>query len=74
MLQCFSRSFNGYHVGRIAVSTLVAGIVVGLAIYFLSQDREQAKAIEKAINSKPPSVNNVVSVTADGKEQLQSSK
>ncbi|MFP3036060.1 MAG: hypothetical protein ACEY3A_03555 [Wolbachia sp.] len=27
-------------LGAIAVSTLVAGIVVGLAIYFLSQDRE----------------------------------
>ncbi|WP_218939336.1 ankyrin repeat domain-containing protein, partial [Wolbachia endosymbiont of Atemnus politus] len=54
-------------LGAIAVFTLVAGIAVGLAIYFLSQDREQAKAIEKAINSKLPSVNNVVSVTESKK-------
>ncbi|WCR58906.1 MAG: hypothetical protein PG978_000320 [Wolbachia endosymbiont of Ctenocephalides felis wCfeF] len=47
-------------LGAAAVFTLIAGIAVGLAIYFLSQDREQAKAIEKAINSNPPSVLNQI--------------
>ena len=42
-------------LGAAAVFTLISGIAVGLAIYFLSQDREQAKAIEKAINSEPSS-------------------
>ncbi|MDR2609323.1 MAG: ankyrin repeat domain-containing protein [Rickettsiales bacterium] len=54
-------------LGAAAVFTLVAGIAVGLAIYFLSQDREQAKAIEKAINSEPSSVNNRVFVTGNAK-------
>ncbi|WP_374699594.1 hypothetical protein [Wolbachia endosymbiont (group A) of Limnophora tigrina] len=34
----------------LAVSALVAGIAVGLSIYFLSQDYKQAKSIEKAVN------------------------
>ncbi|WCR57883.1 hypothetical protein [Wolbachia endosymbiont of Ctenocephalides felis wCfeJ] len=46
-------------LGTIAASVLIVGIAVGLAIYFLSQDREQAKAIEKVI--KPSSINNKVS-------------
>uniref|UniRef100_A0A3B0J8F3 Uncharacterized protein n=1 Tax=Wolbachia endosymbiont of Aleurodicus dispersus TaxID=1288877 RepID=A0A3B0J8F3_9RICK len=33
----------------LAVSALVAGIAVGLAIYFLSQDYKQAKSIEEAV-------------------------
>ncbi|MCM1001008.1 MAG: ankyrin repeat domain-containing protein [Wolbachia endosymbiont of Melophagus ovinus] len=56
-------------LGAAAVFTLVAGIAVGLAIYFLSQDREQAKAIEKAINSEPSSVNNAMPVTTNRKER-----
>ncbi|BAO99838.1 ankyrin repeat domain-containing protein [Wolbachia endosymbiont of Cimex lectularius] len=57
-------------LGAAAVFTLVAGIAVGLAIYFLSQDREQVKAIEKAINSEPSSAftnGKEAPVTADGK-------
>ncbi|MDG7053319.1 MAG: hypothetical protein LKM45_05605 [Wolbachia endosymbiont of Alcedoecus sp.] len=59
-------------LGAAAVFTLVAGIAVGLAIYFLSQDREQAKAIEKAINSEPSSAltnDEKASVTVDGERQ-----
>ncbi|MGL9717447.1 MAG: ankyrin repeat domain-containing protein [Wolbachia sp.] len=55
-------------LGAIAVSTLVAGIAVGLLIYFSSQDREQAKAIEKVMNSETPSVNEVSSVFTDGEK------
>ncbi|WP_341810925.1 ankyrin repeat domain-containing protein [Wolbachia endosymbiont (group B) of Chesias legatella] len=40
----------------LAVSALVAGIAVGLAIYFLSQDYKQAKSIEKAVNPQLSSV------------------
>ncbi|MGL9688921.1 MAG: hypothetical protein ACR5K6_04175 [Wolbachia sp.] len=57
-------------LGAAVVFTLVAGIAVGLAIYFLSQDREQAKVIEKAINSEPSSAftnGKEAPVTADGK-------
>ncbi|MDR2977911.1 MAG: DUF1097 domain-containing protein [Rickettsiales bacterium] len=48
-------------LGAAAVSTFVVGIAIGLAISFLSQDYKQAKAIEKAINSEPSSVNNKIS-------------
>ncbi|MDG7055858.1 MAG: hypothetical protein LJD31_05070 [Wolbachia endosymbiont of Menacanthus eurysternus] len=59
-------------LGAAAVFTLIAGIAVGLAIYFLSQDREQAKAIEKAINSEPSSAltdGKKVPVAADKEER-----
>lgn len=41
----------------LAVSALVAGIAVGLSIYFLSQDYKQAKSIEKAVNPQSSLVN-----------------
>ncbi|OAB82149.1 hypothetical protein WSTR_02320 [Wolbachia endosymbiont of Laodelphax striatellus] len=40
----------------LAVSALVAGIAVGLSIYFLGQDYKQAKSIEKAVNPQLSSV------------------
>ncbi|MCM1002004.1 ankyrin repeat domain-containing protein [Wolbachia pipientis] len=56
-------------LGAAAVFTLVAGIAVGLAIYFLSHDYKQAKSIEKAINSELSSTltnGKEASVTAGG--------
>ncbi|WP_143689862.1 ankyrin repeat domain-containing protein [Wolbachia endosymbiont of Nilaparvata lugens] len=41
----------------LAVSALVAGIAVGVAIYFLSQDYKQAKAIEETVNPQSSLVN-----------------
>ncbi|WP_341813432.1 ankyrin repeat domain-containing protein [Wolbachia endosymbiont (group B) of Germaria angustata] len=52
----------------LAVSALVAGIAVGVAIYFLSQDYKQAKSIEEAVNSQFSSVEH--EKTADNKAVL----
>lgn len=52
----------------LAVSALVAGIAVGLAIYFLSQDYKQAKSIEEAVNPQLSSVEH--EKTADNKAVL----
>ncbi|WP_264723267.1 hypothetical protein [Wolbachia endosymbiont (group A) of Sphecodes monilicornis] len=52
-------------------SVLVASIAVGLAMYFLSQDYEQAKAIEKTI-STVSSVSSEISVgAANGKNDKE---
>lgn len=52
----------------LAVSALVAGIAVGLYIYFLSQDYKQAKSIEEAVNPQLSSVEH--EKTADNKAVL----
>lgn len=52
----------------LAVSALVAGIAVGVAIYFLSQDYKQAKSIEEAVNPQLSSVEH--EKTADNKAVL----
>jgi|GEM_PF-3750344 len=39
-------------LGVMIASSLVASIAIGLAMYFLSQDYEQAKAIEKTVSSE----------------------
>nr|WP_246226426.1 ankyrin repeat domain-containing protein [Wolbachia endosymbiont of Madathamugadia hiepei] len=59
-------------LGAAGVFTLVAGIAVGLAIYFLSYDYKQAKSIEKAINSEPSSAltnDKKAPVTAGGEKR-----
>ncbi|MDE5057014.1 hypothetical protein OZD68_05495, partial [Wolbachia endosymbiont of Drosophila bicornuta] len=58
---------GGMILGVMIASVLVASIAVGLAMYFLSQDYEQAKAIEKTI-STVSSVSSEISVgAANGK-------
>lgn len=58
-------------LGAIAVSALVVGIAVGIAVYFSSQDYKQAKAIEDVINPKPLSVNGGVSVSTNNGTALK---
>ncbi|WP_395463115.1 hypothetical protein [Wolbachia endosymbiont of Cantharis cryptica] len=56
----------------LAVSALISGIAVGLAIYFLSQDYKQAKSIEKAVDSQLSSVEHKKThVIAGNKEHLK---
>ncbi|WP_245609356.1 ankyrin repeat domain-containing protein [Wolbachia endosymbiont of Trichogramma pretiosum] len=47
----------------LAVSALVAGIAIGVAIYFLSEDYKQAKLIEEAVNPQLFSVKQKKSYT-----------
>ncbi|MFL3876723.1 hypothetical protein [Wolbachia endosymbiont of Trichogramma kaykai] len=47
----------------LAVSALVAGIAIGVAIYFLSEDYKQAKLIEEAVNPQLSSVKQKKSYT-----------
>lgn len=49
---CVAVSLSGGMIlGVMIAPVLVASIAVGLAMYFLSQDYEQAKAIEKTIST-----------------------
>ncbi|MFT0819805.1 MULTISPECIES: ankyrin repeat domain-containing protein [Wolbachia] len=62
---------GGMILGVMIASVLVASIAVGLAMYFLSQDYEQAKAIEKTI-STVSSVSSEISVgAANGKNDKE---
>ncbi|MDM8335039.1 hypothetical protein [Wolbachia pipientis] len=59
-------------LGTAAALALVAGIAAGLTIYFLSQDHEQAKAIESVISAifKLFSVNGATLVVVENGNNL----
>ncbi|WP_341819188.1 ankyrin repeat domain-containing protein [Wolbachia endosymbiont (group A) of Brachyopa scutellaris] len=61
---------GGMILGVMIASVLVASIAVGLAMYFLSQDYEQAKAIEKTIStvSSEISVDDTTAANKNNKE------
>ncbi|MDE5066688.1 hypothetical protein OZD63_01070 [Wolbachia endosymbiont of Drosophila leontia] len=52
-------------------SSLVASIAIGLAMYFLSQDYEQAKAIEKTISTVSSEISVDDTTVANGKQGPQ---
>lgn len=64
---------GGMIIGVMIAPVLVASIAVGLAMYFLSQDYEQAKAIEKTIStvSSEISVDDTTAANKNNKEGPQ---
>ncbi|WP_353288591.1 ankyrin repeat domain-containing protein [Wolbachia endosymbiont (group A) of Pogonocherus hispidulus] len=68
---CVAVSLSGGMIlGVMIAPVLVASIAVGLAMYFLSQDYEQAKAIEKTIStvSSEISVDDTTAANKNNKE------
>ncbi|MBH5362196.1 ankyrin repeat domain-containing protein [Wolbachia endosymbiont of Kradibia gibbosae] len=71
---CVAVSLSGGMIlGVMIASSLVASIAIGLAMYFLSQDYEQAKAIEKTIStvSSEISVDDTTAANKNNKEGPQ---
>lgn len=69
---CVAVSLSGGMIlGVMIASVLVASIAVGLAMYFLSQDYEQAKAIEKTISTVSSEISVDGATAANDKEGPQ---
>lgn len=62
---------SGMILGVMIASVLVASIAVGLAMYFLSQDYEQAKAIEKTISTVSSEISVDDTAAANGKNDKE---
>lgn len=69
---CVAVSLSGGMIlGVMIASSLVASIAIGLAMYFLSQDYEQAKAIEKTISTVSSEISVDGATAANDKEGPQ---
>ncbi|WP_341821748.1 MULTISPECIES: hypothetical protein [unclassified Wolbachia] len=69
---CVAVSLSGGMIlGVMIASSLVASIAIGLAMYFLSQDYEQAKAIEKTISTVSSEISVDDTTVANGKKGPQ---
>ncbi|WP_374698251.1 hypothetical protein [Wolbachia endosymbiont (group B) of Limnophora tigrina] len=69
---CVAVSLSGGIIPGVMIAlVLIASIAVGLAVYFLSQDYEQAKAIEKTISTVSSEISVDGATAANDKEGPQ---